>query len=308
MEALVAQALDAISGGNHQEAIILLTLLFTTADDFLKEITIRIETLIKMKKSAKEIEKAIKDRDDHQYEYSCISEALIGIYNTIPISFQTDTTISELRDESNLWLWHLYNWAFIESKYNSLRETSTITRGTLNMKIASIFGDGACGFRSIITMILYTASEFKVLLPHDPAGIHYHIRQLKLLICKLVDVILVNPENIWFKTAILSVPQNRSRGVYTIEQYKVELMKPAYYMTNYEIRMIAILLNRQINVVLEVPTAAETHQSITPPGLEATEVANGAINIIRRSHAHFDAITNITSGVLHTFDPEHLNF
>jgi hypothetical protein len=320
MDTLLRSIKDYIAVGEITEALKLIKLLTTTAEEYnifmhnkidnlnkecqlLKTLASsdqHIDNVINLSSKQNQLEEAIKELTIHIEEYSSISDQLNHFRNCIPI--QLLPSFKDLIIKVAHFKWRLYNWAFFESGFNSLRPFETIhqrhPRGCLTINFVDVRGDGACGFRAFLSEVIYQASHKQVLLPYDPAGIHIYIKELKEIICEFIDIIHAVPANAWFVNDILSVPQNQKRGIATIDEYKIFLMQKDYFMTNYEIRLIAMLFKTQINIIREHTFSTETHQCFPPVDKDIAPVDSDSQYTLIQRRNHFVAAVNVSKGIL----------
>jgi hypothetical protein len=151
---------------------------------------------------------------------------------------------------------------------------------------ATVRGDGACFFRSILTVLAYQLSG--VVLPYDPEGIHEWIIRLKLLMCAHIQkTVQGNPQ---FEIDLQSIPENGA--VRTLAEYFVRFIDPTYHGTNYDCKILASMFGKPIHVIRATPEYGQTHETF-PPGREV-------INAIAKDHikllyqpGHYVAIVEV---------------
>ncbi len=328
MESLLGDIRILVRNKRIQEAMTMLTILFTTANAHSKKLLEKFEDLAGQYTSAKAAGASVealsllqKEMDDvqkvifaHAAEFSSIYDEATRLSTHLPLRSRRLPDVSTSSKSAGAaramttiplygsvqeFLGHFYGWVRSGFCAAAMRGLQHMERDALNILYADVLGDGACGPRSILTSLAWNAC--KILLPHAPQGLYAWIHELKLLLIQQINIIASHKENAWFIAGLLSIPSNGYTA--TLDEYFAKLLTPNYQFTNFEMRALAIMLGLQVNVIYKMPTEYETHQCFEVADAGIMPVCNNHINVlftndIRSATGHFQCITEITEGVL----------
>lgn len=192
--------------------------------------------------------------------------------------------------------WVFENFVEVEPR---LPERPPVALHALDPHIYNVPGDGACGAHAILASL--AGLHHNIILPYQHGNIddplrpqmHAWIYELKNAMFACIQQIIRDPENQWFERALCTIPENGATR--DLSHYKEKLMAPDYMLTNLEMRVAALTLGIQINVIRSTPTEHERYQSF-PVG-EVEPVKNTHINILHVS-GHYKSIVGLKEGVL----------
>lgn len=113
--------------------------------------------------------------------------------------------------------------------------------------LINVRGDGACGLNALIKA--YIEKNTDIILPYAPTWMPNCVADIKLLLLSLVQLLAQNPDNMHFIESLYNNPDNIKYRVSNFETYGAMLCNQEYFITNFEIRLFAILVKMQVNVI-----------------------------------------------------------
>jgi hypothetical protein len=189
-----------------------------------------------------------------------------------------------------------------DTDFHLAKETITIKGNKITINTSDVRGDGACGFRAILTSFL---QKLGINLSFAPFGMEEFILRLKQCMFELVTVLNTNPENREFVNGLLHNRDNGSPKANIAEWFEM-VKQNSYYCTDGDIRLIAILFGMlserdritQINVLRLRPTEHNPYQSFNSYGTPLVILPSSQehINIIHTG-GHFRSVSNFV-GIL----------
>jgi len=187
------------------------------------------------------------------------------------------------------------------------KEIVNVMGNPITIDTSDVRGDGACGFRAILTSYLLKCG---INLPWNPDILEGFILELKNCMLDLLLILNENPENHEFIRCLLSNPDNGSANAKNISEWFQIISDNGYCCTDGDIRLIAILFGMlphrdriiQINVLKLRPVEHNPYQSFNCYGNNKLEpvCSNSHINIIHTG-GHYRAVVKF-SGVLHPIE------
>ena len=179
-------------------------------------------------------------------------------------------------------------------------ETVDVKGNQILIHTSDVRGDGACGFRAILTSFLLRTAEKE--LPYDPIGMPEFILELKNCMHDLMRILVQDSENREFIIGLLRNPANDRQNA-NIEEWFEMISDNGYYCTDGEIRLVAILFGllpeadrfTQINVLKLRPTEHNIYQSFNCYGTPEIVLPcpESHINIIHTG-GHFRSVSGFT--------------
>lgn len=205
---------------------------------------------------------------------------------------------------------NITGWSYYDSVYRFKEDFVAAARGMArrveNLYVvdingfiatyATVRGDGACFFRSFLTVLAY--QEAGIVLPNDPEGIHEWIIRLKLLMCSHIqEIVKHNPH---FEVNLQTIPHNGD--VRSLQDYFSMFIRYDYQGTNYDCKILAVIFGKPIHVIRSRPSENEICQTFPPGRAEVHAIAEDHINILHQP-GHYVAIVNIILCELHPAVP-----
>ena len=194
------------------------------------------------------------------------------------------------------------NMKFNETDFKLVEETVTVMGNKITFRTSDVRGDGACGFRAILTSYLITLG---ILLPYNPKKLETFILELKNCMHELLLILSNNSENDNFINNLLSNPANGSKKVNIGEWFQM-ISVDSYQCTDGDIRLIAILFGMlpevdritQINVLKLRPVEHNPYQSFNCYGTSniVSVCSVSHINIIHTG-GHYRAVMKISGNL-----------
>ena len=191
---------------------------------------------------------------------------------------------------------------FNETDFKLVEETVTVMGNKITFRTSDVRGDGACGFRAILTSYLITLG---ILLPYNPKKLETFILELKNCMHELLLILSNNSENGNFINNLLSNPANGSKKVNIGEWFQM-ISDNSYQCTDGDIRLIAILFGMlpevdritQINVLKLRPVEHNPYQSFNCYGTSniVSVCSVSHINIIHTG-GHYRAVMKISGNL-----------
>ena len=184
------------------------------------------------------------------------------------------------------------------------KEIVNVMGNPITIDTSDVRGDGACGFRAILTSYLLKCGKH---LPWNPIWLEGFILELKHCILDLLLILNENSENHAFIRCLLSNTYNGSAKAKNISEWFQIIKQNGYCCTDGDIRLIAILFGMlphrdriiQINVLKLRPVEHQPYQSFNCDGnnnIVLPICSNSHINIIHTG-GHYRAVVEF-SGVL----------
>jgi len=183
------------------------------------------------------------------------------------------------------------------------KEIVYVMGNPITIDTSDVRGDGACGFRAILTSYLLKCG---INLPWNPDILEGFILELKNCMLDLLLILNENSENHAFIRCLLSNTDNGSAKAKNISEWFQIISDNGYCCTDGDIRLIAILFGllpeqdriTQINVLKLRPVEHHPYQSFNCDGNNKLEpvCSNSHINIIHTG-GHYRAVVKF-SGVL----------
>ena len=224
-----------------------------------------------------------------------------------PVAPIQSPTFKDVKEKFRLFVVNIiaYYATFCDSKaedYHLIEETIYIKKKKITIGTSDVLGDGACGFRAILTSFLQKSG---INLSYAPFGMEDFILILKQCMFELLSVLSKEHENHEFVNGMLCNRHNGEPKANITEWF--EMVKPNdYYCTDGDIRLIAILFGMlserdkitQINVLKLHPIELNPYQSFNSygsPNIVFPSVQEH-INIIHTGN-HFRSVSNFV-GVL----------
>jgi len=215
-------------------------------------------------------------------------------------------TFKDLKDKFiafSISLFAFYS-TFRDSKkedFHLATETVVIKGEKITINTSDVRGDGACGFRAILTSYLNTIG---IVLTYDPLCMENYILKIKECMYVLLLILAENCENRDFINCLLSNPALASKK--TITEWFEHIKKNDYQCTDGDIRLIAILFGMlpgndkitQINVLKLKPVEHNPYQSFNSYGTSIIVLpcSESHINIIHTG-GHFRSVSNFTGNI-----------
>ena len=225
---------------------------------------------------------------------------------TSPVVHIKSPTFKDVKEKFGLFIVSIIGYYTMfsapEADYQLAQETISINGKQITVNTSDVRGDGACGFRAILTSFLQKSG---IKLSYAPFGMENFILTLKECMFELLTVLSKNPENREFVNGMI---HNRHydgpKG--NVTQW-FEMVKPNdYYCTDGDIKLIAILFGMlperdritQINVLKLCPVEHNPYQSFNCYGTQniVPPSARDHINIIHTG-GHFRSVSNFV-GIL----------
>ena len=182
-------------------------------------------------------------------------------------------------------------------------ETVVVMGNPICINTSDVRGDGACGFRAILTSYLLRVGKH---LPYNPFGLPDFILQLKYCMYDLLYILNQNSENHNFINNLLSNPANGSKKA-NIDEWFEMINNNDYNCTDGDMRIISILFGMlsvqdritQINVLKLRPVEHNPYQSFSCYGTNniVPVCSESHINIIHTG-GHYRAVVEFTGNLL----------
>lgn len=189
-----------------------------------------------------------------------------------------------------------------KADFHLVKETISIKGNKITVDTSDVRGDGACGFRAILTSFLQKSG---INLSFSPVGMVKFILDLKQCMFELLTVLNTNPENREFVNGLLHNRDNGSPKANIAEWFEM-VKQNSYYCTDGDIRLIAILFGMlsekdritQINVLKLRPTKHNPYQSFNSYGTPYIVLPSVRehINIIHTG-GHFRSVSNFVGNI-----------
>ena len=195
-------------------------------------------------------------------------------------------TIRDLGVKFSLFLTSLISFyapmTFDKEDFHLATETVNINEKPIIIETSDVLGDGACGFRAILTSYLFM---LRIHLPYNPIDMQKFILELKTLMQDLLVILNENSENRDFVNGLLSNPANGVPKANIADWYEM-IKNNSYECTDGDIRLIAILFGllperdkiAQINVLKLRPIVHNPYQSFNCYG------TSNIVPVSSRSH------------------------
>ena len=224
-----------------------------------------------------------------------------------PVAPIQSPTFKDVKEKFRLFVVNIiaYYATFCDSKaedYHLKEETIYIKKKKITIGTSDVLGDGACGFRSILTSFL---QKSRINLSFSPVGMVKFILDLKQCMFELLTVLNTNPENREFVNGLLHNRDNGSPKANIAEWFEM-VKQNSYYCTDGDIRLIAILFGMlsekdritQINVLKLRPTKHNPYQSFNSYGTPYIVLPSVRehINIIHTG-GHFRSVSNFVGNI-----------
>jgi hypothetical protein len=218
-----------------------------------------------------------------------------------PIAPIQSPTFKDVKDKFGLFVVNIiaYYAAFCAPKtdFHLVKETISIKGNKITVDTSDVRGDGACGFRAILTSFLQKSG---INLSFAPSGMERFILDLKQCMFELLTVLSTEEDNYAFVNGLLHNRDNGSPKANIAEWFEMVTLN-SYYCTDGDIRLIAILFGMlserdqitQINVLKLRPTKHNSYQSFNCYGTPYIVLPSVQehINIIHTG-GHFRSVTN----------------
>ena len=227
---------------------------------------------------------------------------------TIAKSARPRVTFTDVKDKFiafSISLFAFYS-TFCDSKkedFHLATETVVIKGKKITINTSDVRGDGACGFRAILTSYLNTLG---ISLTYDPLCMENYILKLKECMYELLLILSENCENRDFINCLLSNPALGIK-VANITEWFEKIKQNVYHCTDGDIRIIAILFGMlpendkitQINVLKLKPVEHNPYQSFNSYGtsLIVLPCSESHINIIHTG-GHYRSVSNFAGNLL----------
>ena len=189
---------------------------------------------------------------------------------------------------------------FKKNDFVLVDETVDVKGNKILIHTSDVRGDGACGFRAILTSFLLRSVGKH--LPYDPIGMSNFILELKNCMHDLMRILEQNSENREFIIGLLRNPDNDRKNA-NIDKWFEMISDNGYNCTDGEIRLVAILFGllpeadrfAQINVLKLRPTEHNIYQSFNCYGTPEIVLpcSESHINIIHTG-GHFRSVSGFT--------------
>lgn len=187
---------------------------------------------------------------------------------------------------------------FDKEDFHLSKEIVEIKGKKITFETSDVRGDGACGFRAIISSYM---NILHIQMSYDPLCMKNFILILKDCMYDLLLILNENSKNREFVACLLSNPGLGSK-VANVSEWFEKIKQNGYYCTDGDIRLIAILFGmlpeqdkiEQINVLKLKPVEHNPYQSFNCYGTpEIVLPSNDShINIIHTG-CHYRSVTNI---------------
>jgi hypothetical protein len=191
---------------------------------------------------------------------------------------------------------------FEKNDFQLATENVEIDKNPIIIETSDVRGDGACGFRAILTSYLFM---LKIHLPRDPIDMQKFILELKILMQDLLVILNENSENQDFVNGLLSNPANGVQKANIADWYEM-IKENSYECTDGDIRLISMLFGLlrerdripQINVLKLKPTEHNPYQSFNSNG--TTDIvpvdSKSHLNIIHTG-GHYRMVMSFTGSL-----------